>query len=72
MISQAIRGFYTLRATSRLGNSFFIPVWMLFLFGKDIDMTGIALLLSIMFIVQLVAEVPTGIVADRFSRRARS
>lgn len=69
MISPTIRGFYTQRALSRLGYSLYIPVWVLYLLSKGIDMTDIALLLSIQNLTQLAAEVPTGIVADRFSRR---
>ena len=69
MSSIVVGGFYAFQALSNFGMGLFIPVEILYLLDKGFDMTDLALLILVFSLVQLVAEIPTGIVADRFSRR---
>ena len=61
--------FYQLKATLGMGWGLMMPVWVLWLLDLNFDMTDVALLITIGNLVGLVAEIPTGVVADRFSRR---
>lgn len=69
MILPAIRGFYTFNAFFSFAWGIFAPICMLYPLRRGFDMTDLAMVISVLFLVQLAAEIPTGIVADRFSRR---
>lgn len=49
--------------------SFETPVWVLFLLSRDVSYTGVSVLQATLALVVLVAEVPSGVIADRFGRR---
>ena len=49
--------------------SFETPVWVLFLLSRDISYTGVSVLQATLALVVLIAEVPSGVIADRFGRR---
>lgn len=69
MASSTIRSFYIFNAFKLFGVGIYTPLAMLYPLSLGFDMASIAFLFSIRFIAQLAMEVPTGIVADRFSRR---
>lgn len=61
--------FYLLQACGGAAAGLLLPIWILYMFDLGFDLAEVGLFISIIFVSQLVAEIPTGIVADRFSRR---
>ena len=69
MRSTTARKFYLLKATLGVAWGLMMPVWVLWLLDLNFDMTDVALLITIMSLVQLVAEIPTGLIGLAYRQR---
>jgi MFS family permease len=61
--------YYVFKTLWGLGGGFIVPVWVLYFLDRGILLGEFMVLISLMNLSMVVLEVPTGIVADRFSRK---
>jgi MFS family permease len=61
--------YYAYKGLWGLAAGLWLPVLVLFFLGQGMDLSGFMVLMSVMNLSQFALEVPTGIVADRFSRK---
>ncbi|MCY3568468.1 MAG: MFS transporter [Chloroflexi bacterium] len=63
-----IRVYYLFMAST--GFMIFLPIWIIYLMnGRGLSLTEVGVFEAVFWITIIVAEVPTGAVADRFGRR---
>ena len=63
-----IRVYYLFMAST--GFMIFLPIWIIYLInGRGLSLTEVGVFEAVFWITIIVAEVPTGAVADRFGRR---
>ncbi len=63
-----IRVFYLFHAAT--GFMIFLPIWIIYLInGRGLTLTEVGVFEAVFWITIIVAEVPTGAIADRFGRR---
>ncbi len=66
--SRNIRVFYLFQAAT--GFMVFLPIWIIYLInGRGLTLTQVGVFEAVFWITIIVAEVPTGAIADRFGRR---
>ena len=63
-----LRVYYLFHAAS--GFLIWLPIWMIYLIdGRGMSLTQVALMETIFWVALVIAEVPTGAIADRWGRR---
>ncbi|MCY3922027.1 MAG: MFS transporter [Chloroflexi bacterium] len=63
-----IRVYYLFMAST--GFMIFLPVWIIYLIdGRGLSLTEVGVIESFFWLTVIIAEVPTGAIADRFGRR---
>ena len=63
-----IRVYYLFMAST--GFMLFLPVWIIYLMdGRGLSLTEVGVIESFFWLTVIIAEVPTGAIADRFGRR---
>lgn len=63
-----IRVYYLFMAST--GFMLFLPVWIIYLIdGRGLSLTEVGVIESFFWLTVIIAEVPTGAIADRFGRR---
>ena len=61
--------FYAYSGLSGLAAGIYLPIWILLLLDKGFNMATIGLFSGVMNFSMFALEIPTGIVADKFSRK---
>ncbi|MDE2966463.1 MAG: MFS transporter [Chloroflexota bacterium] len=68
LFQRNIRVYYLFMAST--GFMIFLPVWIIYLMdGRGLSLTEVGVIESFFWLTVIIAEVPTGAVADRFGRR---
>ncbi len=67
-LQRNIRVYYLFMAST--GFMLFLPVWIIYLMdGRGLSLTEVGVIESFFWLTVIIAEVPTGAIADRFGRR---
>ena len=61
--------FYAYNGLAGLAFGLYIPIWLLFLLDRGFSMVAIGVFSGVMVFSMFALEVPTGIIADKFSRK---
>lgn len=50
--------------------TFHVPIWVLFFMSKGLSLWDVALLYTAMLTFQIILEVPSGIMADKYGQKS--
>ena len=67
--SKTIRNFYLLSSIDRFGCSFTFAVYVTFLLSRGLSLLDVNLVNTVYFATILLAEIPTGAIADVYGRK---